>query len=70
VWGVQHDRVGGERNVFDDNGFIVKEKIKPPNWPRHTSARHRRRHISRRSSPTPAERPVGIRGTTFNLSFN
>ena len=49
MWGVQHDRVGGERNVFDDNGFIVKEKIKPPNWPRHTSARHRRRHISRRS---------------------
>jgi hypothetical protein len=47
--------VGGELNVFDDNGFIVKEKIKPPNWPRHTSARHRRRHISRRSSPTPAE---------------
>jgi hypothetical protein len=43
VWGFQHDRVAGVQwNIFDDNGDIAKEKIKPP-----PAARHRR--LSRRS---------------------
>jgi hypothetical protein len=35
VWGFAHDRVRGAAwNIFDDNGVIAKEKIKPPTWPR------------------------------------
>ena len=50
VWGLSHDRVRGvEWNIFDDNGVIAKEKIKPPKWPRQAPAARRRRSLSRRS---------------------
>jgi hypothetical protein len=53
VWGFHHDRVAGvEWNIFDDNGDIAKEKIKPPRAARHAAApppASRRRSLSRRS---------------------
>jgi len=52
VWGFGFNRArmgGNDWNLFDGNGVITKEKIKPPKWPRQAPARHHRRLASRRS---------------------